>query len=57
MNDLKGPASELLPPVRVEKPLFDTLYTQAKAEGRTISDVIRCAIRDGIKAQAQQGKP
>ena len=56
MSDTKGPPSVLLPPVRVEPKLGNALKDQAEKEGRTLTDVIRCAIRDGMRMQNRQGR-
>lgn len=37
-----------LPPIKLERPLMDVLTKIAEKEGRTLSDVARCAIRDGL---------
>ena len=37
-----------LPPIRVERALFTALKRKAKKEGRTLTDVARCAMRDGM---------
>ncbi len=42
-----------LPPIRVEKALFNALKRKAKREGRTLTDVARCAIRDGLSLPAR----
>lgn len=41
-------ATARIPPAVVELALLARLKAIAKSEGRTLSDVIRCAIRDGL---------
>ena len=44
-----------LPPIRVEVALFIALKRKSKNEGRTLSDVMRCAMRDGLAATTLAG--
>lgn len=55
MKGLTPPPKPQLPPIRVEVALFLALKRKAKKEGRTVSDVMRCAMRDGLAAAAAAG--
>lgn len=45
--------SAQLPPLRVEAKLLDGLMDIAKAEGRTLSDVAKCILREGARELGQ----